>query len=149
MCLRRESESIKLKIPWYSSSTYTYFVDDQEQVCLYTWLQFFSSSRGCKFSVTEYVGYSIILLAVIVSALCVWYYSILNVKEKRGVRFVVHDFQQSWVSYFQKVTSVYLVCWMGPISTESYPLPFILGVISAESCLLATEVTIKVIHWLF
>jgi hypothetical protein len=48
---------------------------------------------------------------------------------------------QSWASYFQKVTSVEWV----KISAKSYPLPFILGVIKTERCPSATKVTLKVI----
>jgi hypothetical protein len=51
---------------------------------------------------------------------------------------------QSWVSYFQVTSFDLLRCtstvWV-KISVESYPLPFILRIMSAESCPLATKVT--------
>ncbi len=62
---------------------------------------------------------------------------------------LVKGYHQRWASYFQKVTSVDLVCWMGQNEHWKLSVADRPWVISAESCPLATKVTLKVIRWFF
>jgi hypothetical protein len=70
MCLRRDSE-----LPTIENALILqegiYFVDDPEQVHFYAWLQFCSSSRGCKLSVPK-DDTSFLLLAQRVLVLSMW-----------------------------------------------------------------------------
>jgi hypothetical protein len=87
MCLRRDSE-----LPTIENALILqkgiYFVDDLEQVHFYAWLQFSSSSRGCKLSIYDT---SFLLLAQRVLALSMWCH--LECEEEEGVRFVLDNFQ--------------------------------------------------------